>query len=450
MRRPCSEQSASDIEVNLSPTNTRRYYCNDLLGKRGFEYGHVSLWMIKDLAWIRACDYRIIAFIGVVATAWALVILIWDIFDLTKPSNRKSSIQYELRKEIFTSLGCFIWLFGNSWWAVGENKDLRATAGYNDLYELATAQAKWILIVGFYLLLAFWATNCIIECFGLSRAAYRNRLARHAQHLAKLNRPIRFAPDLLEDYHKTACEHQISSDIEDENCCMRKSSEKNVDSVTEMDIPGMPYKGLGWIGIPKNMPNFKSGETKETRSYQWSKNGVFSFRDFENLIIFFWLWKDLMWLYEDPVWAKVVWFLPVAGVLFVVLDSCATLIHWRKACQVLALDIAHNVALIFWVTCNIVWCYGEMFVSDEIFISFETVEEEFHYIIPPLFTRWENLPPGAWKLRWVAGWLLVVSLGVLAAAYLYFIASDVKELTRTRGGKSKKRSNVALTARMNI
>merc|ERR1712166_210916 len=109
-----------------------------------------------------------------------------------------------------------------------------------------------------------------------------------------------------------------------------------------MDICGMPYKTPGLIGIPSGMPHVVTGKVKDKKAFACQMQGIISYRDYENIIIGFWLCKDLVWLFEEPLWAQIIWYVPAFCVTYVSCDMFVTLVRYRKSCNILLIEIIHS------------------------------------------------------------------------------------------------------------
>jgi len=421
--------TVATISVDLTSRKTKYYFTN-ILTKRGAEALHVAVWLIKDYLWIRAVDWRAMLSVGVFAVLWTIGLLIDDVLDLFRIQNQKKYVQWEIIKEIFAAFGATLWLTGSALWATAECWDLRHTGGYNEVYFYYTEIAKYIIMVGFVMLTIFWAILFTVEMFGLSKRCYRRRLAREAQHRVLTNKEILFADAFINS--ESDAEYVEVPLKKDEHFC--RPIKDGHDAVADIDISGMPHKFPGFVLVPKGLPNWKTGAVRADR-YQtvWTLKGVISFRDYENLCMFLWLWKDLMWLYEDPLWAQVLWYLPVIGISINVVDVAFTTIYYAKACDVPDFNIVTSVLMVGWVTGNIIWCAGELFLPElHIGDDFTDVEEKMKYLIPSIFTSYSNVPGGAWGLRWVGSWILFGSIILMVLTGMYFIIYDLCSLIKER------------------
>lgn len=81
-----------------------------------------------------------------------------------------------------------------------------------------------------------------------------------------------------------------------------------------------------------------------------------SYRRLENLHILFWLLKDIGWC--------MIWKPLGISMIFPTL-SIALLITWRT--RSIKAELAHNLAIVFWITANSYWMISE-------FIGFDTVQ----------------------------------------------------------------------------
>jgi hypothetical protein len=79
------------------------------------------------------------------------------------------------------------------------------------------------------------------------------------------------------------------------------------------------------------------------------------FRQMENMHILFWLVKDISWCL---VWK------PLGIVMIVPTLLAAVVIAWRT--RGVKSELAHNLAVIFWIVANSYWMISEFFHFDEI------------------------------------------------------------------------------------
>lgn len=82
-----------------------------------------------------------------------------------------------------------------------------------------------------------------------------------------------------------------------------------------------------------------------------------SYRKMENMHIVFWLLKDISWC---MIWRE----LGVAMVLPTL--TIAIIIAWRT--RHIAAELAHNLAIAFWISANSLWMISEFYKFDTIII----------------------------------------------------------------------------------
>ncbi|GAB2954265.1 hypothetical protein GCM10027048_19530 [Hymenobacter coalescens] len=82
-----------------------------------------------------------------------------------------------------------------------------------------------------------------------------------------------------------------------------------------------------------------------------------SFRRMENLHIVFWLLKDVSWC---MVWK------PLGLAMVVPTLLIAVVIAWRT--RHLAAELAHNLAIVLWISANSYWMISEFFHFDEVLV----------------------------------------------------------------------------------
>ncbi len=81
------------------------------------------------------------------------------------------------------------------------------------------------------------------------------------------------------------------------------------------------------------------------------------YRNMENMHIVFWLLKDISWC---MIWRE----LGVAMVLPTL--TIAVIIAWRN--RHIAAELAHNLAIAFWISANSLWMISEFYKFDTIII----------------------------------------------------------------------------------
>jgi len=81
------------------------------------------------------------------------------------------------------------------------------------------------------------------------------------------------------------------------------------------------------------------------------------YRKMENMHIAFWLMKDISWC---MIWREL-------GILMTIPTlSVAIWIAWRT--RHLASELAHNLAIVFWISANAYWMISEFFHFDSILV----------------------------------------------------------------------------------
>ncbi len=89
-----------------------------------------------------------------------------------------------------------------------------------------------------------------------------------------------------------------------------------------------------------------------------SKDNVYSIpariRKMENMHIAFWLMKDISWC---MIWKE------LAILMIVPTISVAIWISWKN--RHIASELAHNLAIVFWITANAYWMISEFVGIDE-------------------------------------------------------------------------------------
>lgn len=82
-----------------------------------------------------------------------------------------------------------------------------------------------------------------------------------------------------------------------------------------------------------------------------------NFRRMENMHVVFWLLKDIGWCL---IWK------PVGITMIVPTLSIAIWIAWKN--RQIKSELAHNLAIVFWITANAYWMISEFFGFDEVII----------------------------------------------------------------------------------
>ncbi|WP_201743899.1 hypothetical protein [Hymenobacter busanensis] len=83
-----------------------------------------------------------------------------------------------------------------------------------------------------------------------------------------------------------------------------------------------------------------------------------SYRRMENLHIVFWLLKDVSWC---MVWR------PLGLTMIVPTLAIAMVIAWRT--RHLVSELAHNLAIVLWISANSYWMISEFFHFDEVLVA---------------------------------------------------------------------------------
>ena len=97
------------------------------------------------------------------------------------------------------------------------------------------------------------------------------------------------------------------------------------------------------------------------------------FRRMENMHIVFWLLKDISWC---MIWRE----LGIA--MFIPTLTVAIMIAWRT--RSIRAELAHNLAIAFWITANGYWMISEFFGFDEMLVLREFTCK--HMALIPFFT----------------------------------------------------------------
>ena len=97
------------------------------------------------------------------------------------------------------------------------------------------------------------------------------------------------------------------------------------------------------------------------------------FRRMENMHIVFWLLKDISWC---MIWRE----LGIA--MFIPTLTVAIMIAWRT--RSIRAELAHNLAIAFWITANGYWMISEFFGFDEMLVWREFTGK--HLALIPFFT----------------------------------------------------------------
>jgi len=94
------------------------------------------------------------------------------------------------------------------------------------------------------------------------------------------------------------------------------------------------------------------------------------YRQMENMHILFWLIKDISWCMDWKA-LGIMMILPTLGI--------ALIITWRT--RSLKSELAHNLAIVFWISANSYWMLSEFFGFDTVRIG--TITDGKHLAIIP-------------------------------------------------------------------
>ena len=97
------------------------------------------------------------------------------------------------------------------------------------------------------------------------------------------------------------------------------------------------------------------------------------YRRMENMHIVFWLLKDISWC---MIWKE----LGIA--MFIPTLTVAIIIAWRT--RHIRAELAHNLAIAFWITANGYWMISEFFHFDDVLVWKEFTGK--HVALVPFFT----------------------------------------------------------------
>ena len=80
-----------------------------------------------------------------------------------------------------------------------------------------------------------------------------------------------------------------------------------------------------------------------------------SFRRMENMHVVFWLFKDISWC---MIWEEL-------GIIMIIPTlSIAIWISWKN--RLMKSELAHNLAIVFWISANSYWMISEFMAFDEL------------------------------------------------------------------------------------
>lgn len=136
-----------------------------------------------------------------------------------------------------------------------------------------------------------------------------------------------------------------------------------------------------------------------------------TFRQYELFHIFCWLLKDLCWNAN----IKVLWSIFVLPTFFISFDFIWLCSHNKK----MTIDMCHYISQFIWVSANIIWAYGELFVT-----KFPDEPQKLFY--PEKITyRWFS------SVLLVCAWLPIIILYFLWIPLTYFKHINTTEYTET-------------------
>jgi hypothetical protein len=94
------------------------------------------------------------------------------------------------------------------------------------------------------------------------------------------------------------------------------------------------------------------------------------FRKMENMHVVFWLMKDISWC---MIWK------PIGITMIIPTLSIAIWISWKN--RQIKSELAHNLAIVFWISANAYWMISEFFGFDE-YIVWKEITGKHLALIP--------------------------------------------------------------------
>lgn len=143
---------------------------------------------------------------------------------------------------------------------------------------------------------------------------------------------------------------------------------------------------------------------------KYHKFGFYTWRELENLHLFFWLAKDTAWNgLILPMW--IVFAIPT---VLLALDFCVVTLFY----QGLVIENAHMTAQLVWVTANLLWAWGELYSTDS---------DEASELLAPV-----DGGNGNPTLRWWSAMLLFLSFIPIIALHVHWLLCTREGLVHRR------------------
>lgn len=166
---------------------------------------------------------------------------------------------------------------------------------------------------------------------------------------------------------------------------VRARSQDNCEDTYELHSAGITSRKGTYDPVSRVYHRIAQGTSAQQRTYSRYPSMLFkSWRDYENIHILMWVGKDVAWNWQ---W-KVMWICFSIPTILIGLDF----IHKSMFTQRLLIDHAHYCAQFLWVSSNLIWAYGELFLPE---------------VRDDVIDFWEYSVDARKSARWYATWALL-------------------------------------------
>jgi len=181
------------------------------------------------------------------------------------------------------------------------------------------------------------------------------------------------------------------------------------------------YIGLYYVFLPLRLFPKVSEESLQLYNesevtVHWPLNKLFpTWRNYENIHIFFWLGKDTAWNWRTSTMKSyvpnAVWWVFAVPTVLVGLDFVIT----SASYQYNVVDHIHYILQLAWIIANFIWAYSEIYeIDSDVGYSLWPVPDT--QLSNITVTYKQTIP-----MRWISAWLLVASLMATFCFTVYWI-----------------------------
>ena len=130
-------------------------------------------------------------------------------------------------------------------------------------------------------------------------------------------------------------------------------------------------------------------------------------RQYENIHVYMWLGKDWAWNAASPI----TWWISAIPTLYISIDFIYRSSFLRHG----IINHIHFIVLFTWVTANLIWAWGEIYMAD-------------YDDVLPLFPPEEYIEDAWLTCRWYSLWVLMISTCILVTMYAIWIPMSALDL----------------------